>query len=59
MPDQPETFWVCTVTISLLILQILDLYVVATRFYESLNEENRMCELCTFSQIRSQICDLT
>ena len=48
MPDQPETFWVCKVTIPLLILQILDLYVVPTRFYESLNEQNRMCELCTF-----------
>ena len=24
-------------------------------FYESLNVQNRMCELCTFSQIRSQL----
>ena len=45
MPDQPETFRVSKVPISLLILQILDLYDVPTRFYESLNEQNRMCEL--------------
>ena len=55
MSDQPEIFTVCTVTIPLLILRILDLYVVPTRFYESLNEQNRMCELCTFSQIWSHI----
>ena len=30
-----------------------DLYTVPTRFYGSLNEKIRMCELCTFSQIRS------
>ena len=53
MPDQPETFRVCKVTIPLLILQILDLYDIPNRFYESLNEQNQMCELCTFSQIRS------
>ena len=33
-------------------LHILDLYTVSSGFYESLNEENWMCDLCTFSQIR-------
>ena len=55
MADQPYTFSICKVTIPLLILQISDLYVVPTRFYESLNQQNRMCELCTFSLIRSHI----
>ena len=55
MPDQPETFRICKVTIPLLILQIANLYAVPTRFYESLNEQNRICELCTFSQILSHI----
>ena len=41
--------------ISLLCLQVSDLYAVPTRFYESLNEQNQMCELCMFSQIQSQI----
>ena len=52
---QPETCRVCKVTIPLLFLQISDLFTVPTRFYESLNEQNQMCELCMFSQIRSQI----
>ena len=34
---------------------MLGLYVVPTRFYESSNEQNRMCELCTLSQIRAHI----
>ena len=38
MPEQPETYGVCKMTIPLLILQISDLYVIPTRFYESLNE---------------------
>ena len=42
-------------TIPLLSLKISDLHIVPNRFYESLNVENRMCELCTFSQIRSHI----
>ena len=33
--------------------QISDLYTVPIRFYESLKGKNRMCELCTFSQIQS------
>ena len=42
-------------TIPLLSLKISDLHTVPNRFYESLNVENHMCELCTFSQIRSHI----
>ena len=53
--DTLETFRVYRATIPLSFLQILDLYTVFSRFYESLNEENWMCELCTFSQIRSHI----
>ena len=53
--DRLETFRIYRATIPLSFLQILDLYTVPTRFYESLNEENRMCELCTFSQIQSHI----
>ena len=53
--DTLETFRVYRATIPLSFLQILNLYTVSSRFYESLNEENWMCELCTFSQIRSQL----
>ena len=53
--DTLETFRVYRATIPLSFLQILDLYTVSSGFYESLNEKNRMCELCTFSQIRSHI----
>ena len=53
MMDTLETFRMHRATIPLSFLQILDLYTVPTGFYESLNEENRMCELCTFSQIWS------
>ena len=31
----------------------LELCDISSRFYESLNKKNQMCELCTFSQIRS------
>ena len=48
-----QTFRVYRATIPLSFLQILDLYTVSFKFYESLNEKNRMCELCTSSQIRS------
>ena len=48
--------WVYTSTIPLSSLQIVNLYAAPTRFYESLNEQNRMCELytyvCMFSQIQ-------
>ena len=48
---QPETCRVCKVTTPLLFLQISGLFTVPIRFYESLNEQNRMCELCMFFQI--------
>ena len=52
MTDTLETCRVYRATIPLSFLQISDLYTVPTRFYESLNEKNRMCEL---RQIRSHI----
>ena len=48
-----ETFRVYRATIPLSFLESLDLYTVSSGFYESLNEENQICELCTISQIRS------
>ena len=54
MIDTLEPFRAYKTTIPLSFLQILDLYTVSSKFYESLNDKNRMCELCTFSQIRSQ-----
>ena len=42
-------------TIPLSVQQILHLNVFPIMFYESLNVQNRMCELCMFSQIRSHI----
>ena len=53
--DTLETFRAYRATIPLSFLEILDLYTVYSGFYESLNEENRMCELCMFSQIRSHL----
>ena len=50
-----KTFRVYRATIALSFLEILDLYTVSSEFYESLNEENQICELFTFSQIRSHI----
>ena len=40
--------WVYTSTIPVSSLQIVNLYAAPTRFYESLNEQNRMCELYTY-----------
>ena len=45
-------------TIPLLALKISDLHTVPNKFYEYLNVKNWMCELCTFSQIRSHIVQL-
>ena len=42
-------------TIPLLVQQISDHDVFPIMCYEPLNVQNRMCELCTFSQIRSQL----
>ena len=51
--DDRKTCRVYRATIPLSFLQISDLYTVPTRFYESLNEKNQMCELCMLSQIWS------
>ena len=40
-----ETCRVYRATVPLSFLQISDLNIVATRFYESVNEKNWMCEL--------------
>ena len=53
--DTLETFRVYRATIPLSFLEILHLYTAFSGFYESLNEENQMCELCMFSQIQSHI----
>ena len=56
MIDRLETCRVYRATIPLSFLQIIDPYTVPTRFYESLNEKNRMCKLfpnpCMYSIIR-------
>ena len=53
--DRLVTYRSYGTTIPLLSLKISDLHTVPNRFYESWNVENRMSELCTFSQIRSHI----
>ena len=50
------TWIVVLLSLSLCVLQISDLYAFPVTFYEPVNVQNRMCELCTFSQIRSQMC---
>ena len=50
-----ETFRDCGTTILLSSLKVSDLYTSPCGFYRSSNVQNRMCELCTFSQIQSQI----
>ena len=46
MTDRLETCRVYRTTIPLWLLQLSDLYMVLTRFSESLNKKNWMCELC-------------
>ena len=53
--DGHETSRDCGATIFLLVQKISDLDVFPTMCYEPLNVQNRMCELCMFSQIRSHI----
>ena len=53
--DRCETFRNCGTIISLWFLKVLHLYTIPCGFYEPPNEQNRMCELCTFSQIRSHM----
>ena len=55
MTDTFETFRDCRTTIPLSFLKVSNLYTIPCGFYGSPNEQNRMCELCTFSQIRSHI----
>ena len=55
MIDKLETFRDYKTAIAVSFLQILNLCIVPSGFYESLNEKNWMCELCMFSQIQSQI----
>ena len=45
----------CGATIPLSVQQISNHNVYPIIFYEPLNVQNRMCELCTFSEIRSHI----
>ena len=43
----------CRSTIPISFLKDLNLDTIACGFYGSQNEQNWMCELCTFSQIQS------
>ena len=54
--DRYETFRDCSATIPLSSLKDSYLYTIPCGFYDSSNEQNWMCELCTFSQIRSHRC---
>ena len=55
MTDKCETCRDCGSAISLSLLKMSNLYVILCGCYESPNVKNRMCELCTFSQIQSQL----
>ena len=55
MIDSIETCRDYRATIPLSTQKISKLRDFPSRFYESLNGKNRMRELCTFSQIRSQL----
>ena len=59
MSDIHETCRDYRATIPLLVQKILDPDVFPIMCYEPLNVQNRMCELCTFSQIRSHIMPTT
>ena len=58
MVESIETCRGYRATIPLSTLKISKLCDFPSRFYESLNGKNWMCELCTFSQIRSHIIKL-
>ena len=53
--NKHKSFRDCSITIPLLYQQISDLYVFPIKSYEPLNVQNRMSELCKFSQIQSHI----
>ena len=55
MADSFETSRDYRATILQSFLKIMELCDIPHRFYESLNEKNWMCDLCTFSQIQSHI----
>ena len=50
-----ETLRDCRTTIPLTALKVSTLYIIHCDFYRYPNTQNRMCELCTFSRIRSLI----
>ena len=43
-----DRFDTCRIYRAILFLYHTEIYTVPTRFFESLNEQNWMCELCTF-----------
>ena len=55
MTDRCEIFRKYRATILLSTLKISTLFTIFCGFYASPNAQNRMCELCTFSQIQSHI----
>ena len=55
MTDKCKIFKDCRTAILLPYLKISTLCTIPCGFYASPNAQNRMCELCTFSQIQSQI----
>ena len=55
MMDRCEPFSDCSTTIPLLSLKVSYLYTIPCAFYDSPNEQNWVCKLCTFSQIWSHI----
>ena len=57
MTDKCETCRDCRATILLPPSKVSNLYAILCGCYGSPNVKNRMCKLCTFSQIRSQLCD--
>ena len=48
MTDTCKTFRDCRFTVRLSILEVLNLYTIPSGFYGSPNEQNWMCEICTF-----------
>ena len=51
-----ETFRNDKGIVVLQLVKVSLLSIISNRFYESPKLKNWMCELCTFSQIRSQLC---
>ena len=55
MTDKCETCRDCRTTIPLSLQKVSNLYAIICGRYASPNVKNQMCELCTFSQIQSQL----